>query len=129
MHLPLLANGYYAVFLEDLRRHVRLGVLEHETRPQAVSFAITIIASRVGPGDGIEDVVDYNALRQSVLEVTEDTHFGLQETLCEAIIEKLTAHPNIHGVVVETRKLTVYDDAHAIGCRMAEIAPEALAHV
>ena len=126
MRLPDLASGYYAVFLEELRAHVRLGVLEHETRPQAVSFSVAAIVSRVGPGDGIEDVVDYNLMRDTILTETGNHHFGLQETLCEAIIENLGKHPNVHGVIVETRKLTVYDDAAAVGCRMATIAPEAL---
>lgn len=126
MRLPHLADGYYAVFLEDLRAHVKLGVLDHETRPQAVSFSIGAIVSRVGKGDGIEDVVDYDHLRQTVLDVTNGEHFGLQESLCEAIIQSLRTHDNVHGVVVETRKLTVYDDAQAVGCRMASIDPEAL---
>lgn len=126
MQIPDLAPGYYAVFLEELRAHVRLGVLEHEVRPQAVSFAVAAIVSRVGPGDGIEDVVDYNLLRQTVLDEAQNNHFGLQETLCEAVIEILRGHSNVHGVVVETRKLTVYDDAAAVGCRMAHIDKEAL---
>ncbi|GGY43406.1 dihydroneopterin aldolase [Parvularcula lutaonensis] len=126
MRLPNLAEGYYAVFLEDLRAHVKLGVLEHETRPQAVSFQVGAIVTRVGKGDGIEDVVDYDHLRQTVLDVTEGEHFGLQESLCEAIIKTLRTHGNVHGVVVETRKLAVYDDAQAVGCRMASIDREAL---
>ncbi|NNU15303.1 dihydroneopterin aldolase [Parvularcula sp. ZS-1/3] len=126
MELPLLAPGYYAVFLEDLRKHVKLGVLEHEVRPQAVSFNLAVIASRVGKGDGIEDVVDYDNLRQTILEVTADEHFGLQETLCEAIIASLRTRDNIHGVLIETRKLTVYDDAEAVGCRMSDIDKEAI---
>lgn len=127
MQLPLLADGHYAVFLEDLRVHVRLGVLPHEVRPQAVSCAIAMVVSRIGAGDGIEDVVDYNHLRESVLRLTGEAHYGLQETLCEAIIEDLRRHPNVHGVAVETRKLTVYDDAHAVGCRMVSIDPRVLA--
>jgi len=126
VQLPLLKPGYYTVFLEEMRSHVKLGVLPHETRPQAVSFSAAIIVSRIGHGDGIEDVVDYNHLRETIIDLTTDQHYGLQETLCEAIIEGLQQHPNVHGVVIETRKLTVYDDAQAVGCRMASIVPEAL---
>lgn len=127
MQLPDLGNGYYAVFLEELRVRVRLGVLPHERRPQAVSCSVAAVLSRIGPGDGIEDVVDYNHLRETVMDLTAAEHFGLQETLCEAIIESLKKRPNVHGVIVETRKLTVYSDAEAVGCRMADIDGEALA--
>ncbi|MEM1410235.1 MAG: dihydroneopterin aldolase, partial [Pseudomonadota bacterium] len=124
---PLLKPGFYAVFLENMRSHVKLGVLAHETRPQAVSFSIAAIVRRIGSGDGIEDVVDYNHLRETVMDLTSADHFGLQETLCEAIIEMLRVHPSVYGVMVETRKLTVYDDAEAVGCTMARIDQEALA--
>ena len=127
MRLPLLAPGYYAVFLEDLRRKVRLGVLAHEGKPQLVRFDVAMVLSRVGTGDGIEDVADYNHLRDAVLELTAGRHFGLQETLCEAIIERLMALPEVHGVLVETRKLTVYEDAQAVGCAMSRMDRSVLA--
>ncbi|MEM0929900.1 MAG: dihydroneopterin aldolase [Pseudomonadota bacterium] len=127
MHIPELSTGYYAVFLEDLRLDVRLGILPSERAAQPVSFHIAAIVARIGPGDGIEDVVDYNHLRDTVLDIVEGGPVGLQETLCEAIIEGLMRRPSVHGVVVETRKLSVYDDAQSAGCRMSRVAPEALA--
>jgi dihydroneopterin aldolase len=128
-NLPPLAPGYYAVFLDNLRRHVKLGVLPHETRPQPVSVSVAVVTRRVSGGDGIEDVVDYDTLRSTILQLTEERHFGLQETLCEAIIEDLLGRPHIFGVAVETRKLAVYDDASAVGCAMARIDPKALDRV
>ena len=121
MRLPDLAPGHYAVFLEDLRRKVRLGVLAHEKEPQLVSFDVAMILTRIAGGDGIEAVADYNHLRDAVLALTEERHFGLQETLCEAIIERLSEIPEVRGVVVETRKLAVYEDAVAVGCRMERL--------
>lgn len=126
MQIPLLSPGHYAVFLDDLRLQVRLGVLPEETVPQTVGFSLCVILSRIGPGDGIEDVVDYNHLRDTVLRLTEKRAYGLQETLCEAIIEDLRSHRNVHGAIVETRKLCVYSDAEAVGCRMDSIDEEAL---
>ena len=125
--LPPLAPGRYAVFLEDLRRKVRLGVLAHEAEPQLVRFDVAMVLTRVGSGDGIEDVADYNHLRDAILELTAQRHFGLQETLCEAIIERLMALDEASGVAVETRKLAVYEDAGAVGCRMARFERDALA--
>ena len=125
--LPPLAPGRYAVFLEDLRRKVRLGVLAHEAEPQLVRFDVAMVLARVGPGDGIEDVADYNHLRDTVLALTAERHFGLQESLCEAIIEQLSSLPEVSGVAVETRKLAVYEDAGAVGCRMARFDADALA--
>lgn len=126
MHIPPLADGYYAVFLEDLRQHIRLGVTEAEVRPQPVRIDIAAIVKRLGPGDGIEDVVDYNHLRDAAVTLTDSRHFGLQETLCEALIETLCTHEGVAGVIVQTRKVAIYDDAGAVGCQMSAIAPSAL---
>lgn len=127
LSLPQLADGLYALFLEDLRRPMRIGVLPHEVRPQTVRVDIVVIVRRLGRGDGIEAVVDYNHLRDTVLELATSGHFGLQETLCEAIIEKLMEHRGILGVVVESRKMDVYTDAAAVGCRIARLPAHALA--
>ena len=129
MHIPHLADGFYAIFLEDLRLNVRIGILPSEKDAQPVSFRVAAIVKRIGPGDGIEDVVDYNHLRDGILQLVEEAPIGLQETLCEAIIEGLMRRPSVHGVVVETRKLAVYDDAESVGCHMSRMAPEALASV
>ncbi|MBB4659827.1 dihydroneopterin aldolase [Parvularcula dongshanensis] len=126
MQLPGLAPGHYFVFLEDLRRKVRLGVLAHEKDPQLVSFDLAMVLRRENAGDGMEDVVDYNHLRDAVLALTAERHFGLQETLCEAILDRLTALPGVYGAVVETRKLSVYEDASAVGCRMTRVDPSVL---
>ncbi|MEM6649404.1 MAG: dihydroneopterin aldolase [Pseudomonadota bacterium] len=127
MNLPSLAPGYYAVFLENFRRNIRLGVTPEEIEAQLVQMDIIAIVQRIGPGDTIEDVVDYNHLRDTAIEVGDAQHYGLQETLCEVMIEKLMAHEVVSGVIIQTRKVTLFDDAGSVGCHQAQIDPAALA--
>lgn len=127
MNIPLLNEGYYAVFAEDLRLDMRLGVYPEETVPQPVQIDIAAIVKRLGSSDGIEDVVDYNHLRDEAVSLAADRHFGLQETFCEAVISRLRRHSAVHGVIIETRKLTAFADIAAIGCQMTAIDPGALA--
>ncbi len=127
MRPPPLAEGYYALFIENLRCEMRIGVNPDERKPQLVQFDIAAIVQRLGPGDGIEDVPDYNHLRDTVIELAAAKHYGLQETLCEQVIENLMGHRFIHGVMIETRKLNVYADANSVGCHMIRIKPYALA--
>ena len=126
MRVPLLAKGYYAIFADNLRIDMRLGVNPDEVSPQPVRIDIIAIVRRLGEGDGIEDVVDYNHLRDDALELCEERHFGLQESYCEALIERLRARDTIAGVIVETRKLSAFADCAGIGCHMTDIEPEAL---
>lgn len=126
MNIPLLARGHYAVFLNDFRLDARIGVMPEEQVPQPIRIDIAAILSRLGPGDGIEDVVDYSILRDTVREMVEAAHFGLQETLCEGLIERVRRHSGVHGVIVQTRKLRLFPDAE-VGCSMTDIDPAALA--
>ena len=126
MMIPRLNKGYYAVFAEDLRLDMRLGVYPEEVTPQPVRIDILAIVQRLGDGDGIEDVVDYNHLRDDALALADERHFGLQETYCEALISRLRDRDTIHGVIVETRKLSAFADCAAIGCHMSDIDPAAL---
>lgn len=126
MRLPLLASGYYAIFVDNLRIDMRLGVNPDEVSPQPVSIDIAAIVRRIGAGDGIEDVVDYNHLRDDALELCDERHFGLQESYCEALIGRLRARDTIAGVMVETRKLSAFADCAGIGCHMSDIDPDAL---
>lgn len=127
MILPPLASGYYALFVEGLRFDMRLGVNPEEVEAQPVQIDIAMVTRRLGDGDGIEDVVDYNHLRDAALTLAEERHFGLQETFCEVLIDQLRRHSGVAGIVVETRKLTVYKDITSVGCRMVAIDPAALA--
>lgn len=128
MRLPLLARGHYAVFAQNFRIDMRIGVYPEETVPQPVRLDIAVIVLRLGAGDGIEDVYDYNHLRDEALALAADRHFGLQETFCEAIIARLRdGHDAVRGVIVESRKLRAFADCDAIGCHMTDIDPEALA--
>ncbi|MEM9233397.1 MAG: dihydroneopterin aldolase [Pseudomonadota bacterium] len=126
MNIPPLKEGYYAVFIETLRLDMRLGVYPEEVTPQPVQIDIAAIVRRLGPGDGIEDVVDYNHLRDDALALAEERHFGLQETYCEALIGRLRDRETIYGVTIETRKLSAFADSAAIGCRMTDIDPGVL---
>lgn len=126
MNIPPLKEGYYAVFIETLRIDMRLGVYPEEVTPQPVQIDIAAMVKRLGPGDGIEDVVDYNHLRDDALALAEERHFGLQETYCEALIRRLRDRETISGVMIETRKLSAFADCTAIGCQMADIDPSVL---
>jgi dihydroneopterin aldolase len=72
-------------------------------------------------------VVDYNHLRDTVLALRDECPIGLQETVCERLIDRLRSHRGVAGAIVETRKIAIYSDAEGVGCRMASIDPAALA--
>ncbi|MEZ5718397.1 MAG: hypothetical protein R3E55_07970 [Burkholderiaceae bacterium] len=51
--------------------------------------------------------------RSEVTRITERGHIDLQETLCDAVLDALLAHPQVVACV-STRKPDVYDDCDAV---------------
>jgi len=127
IQVPLLSPGFYTVFLEERRINLRIGVLPEEATPQPVTISIAMIVKRLTAEDGIEAVVDYHHMYEAIDAALEEAPFGLQETLCERLISNIRPRDGVFGVIVESRKTALYTDAASVGCRMLDIAPEALA--
>ena len=51
----------------------------------------------------------------AVTRIIERGHIGLQETLCDAVLDALLAHPQVSAARVSTRKPDVYDDCDSVG--------------
>lgn len=65
--------------------------------------------------DDIGDVVDYDFIRQAVLERVARGHLNLQETLCDEILATMLARPGVLAARVSTQKPDVYPDCAGVG--------------
>lgn len=115
---PLLATCR-RIFLRGLCRPVRIGVHDFElAAPQRIVFDIDLyvpLADTRPHNDHIGDVVDYDFVRAEVSRIIEHGHIALQETLCDAVLDALMAHPQVVAARVSTRKPDVYPDCDAVG--------------
>lgn len=107
------------LFLRGLTRQVRIGVHAFErTQPQRLVFDIELYVALSGTTplrDQITEVVDYDFVRQVVSQVIERGHIDLQETLGDAVLDGLLAHPQVLAAQVCTYKPDVYEDCAAVG--------------
>ena len=71
--------------------------------------------------DLIDEVVDYDFVRDVVSELTQREHIDLQETLCDALLSKLLAHPQVSAARVSTRKPDVYGDCDSVGVEVFRV--------
>lgn len=115
---PLLGHCR-RIFLRGLTRLVRIGVHGFErTAPQRIVFDIDLyvpLTHATPQSDQIDEVVDYDFVRDEVTRIVAQGHIDLQETLCDAVLGALLAHPQVVAVRVSTRKPDVYDDCEAVG--------------
>lgn len=107
----------YTILLEGLEVVMGLGIHAHErTAPQRVMLSVTMTCRYdAAPGDRIEDVVDYDFLREGIRDLAESRHFELQETLCDQVAALALADARVTQVRVRSMKLDVYPDAR-VGC-------------
>ena len=68
--------------------------------------------------DQLAEVVDYDYVRDAVRELLAGRRFELQETLCDALAERLLAHPRVAAVELSTAKPDVYPDCAAVGVQV-----------
>jgi 7,8-dihydroneopterin aldolase/epimerase/oxygenase len=107
------------LFLRGHTRLVRIGVHEFEQQaPQRLVFDIDLhvpLALSTPVQDRLTEVVDYDFVRKTVADLCDAGQIGLQETLCDRLLDALLAHPQVHAVKVRTYKPDVYPDCDAVG--------------
>jgi dihydroneopterin aldolase len=113
----------YTILLDDLDVAMRLGIHPAEAVPQRVrlSVAMTVAYDRAPAADRIEEVLDYDFVRDGVHALAAGTGFALQETLCEAVAALCLADARVREVRVRSMKLDVYPDAR-VGCEIVRRA-------
>jgi dihydroneopterin aldolase len=107
------------LFLSNYEVYINIGVHDFEKRgEQRVLINVDLFVSLVEntpSKDSLDEVVDYDFMRQSILERVSKGHIHLQETLCDDVAKIMLAHPNVRAVKVSTAKPDVYPDCEAVG--------------
>ena len=107
------------LFLKDYEVYINIGVHDFEKRgEQRVLINVDLfvpLVENTPSKDSLDEVVDYDFMRQSILERVSKGHIHLQETLCDDVAKIMLAHPNVRAVKVSTAKPDVYPDCEAVG--------------
>jgi dihydroneopterin aldolase len=107
------------LFLSNYEVYINSGVHDFEKRgEQRVLINVDLfvpLVENTPSKDRLDEVVDYDFMRQSILERVSRGHIHLQETLCDDVAKIMLAHPNVRAVKVSTAKPDVYPDCEAVG--------------
>ncbi len=107
------------LFLSNYEVYINIGVHDFEKRgEQRVLINVGLfvpLVENTPSKDSLDEVVDYDFMRQSILERVSKGHIHLQETLCDDVAKIMLAHPNVRAVKVSTAKPDVYPDCEAVG--------------
>ena len=107
------------LFLKDYEVYINIGVHDFEKRAeQRVIFNVEIyvpLELNTPKQDRLEEVLDYDFIRKTIVERVKRGHIHLQETLRDEIVAAILEHPNVMAVRVSTAKPDVYPDCEAVG--------------
>ncbi|QWD79708.1 dihydroneopterin aldolase [Polynucleobacter sp. MWH-Spelu-300-X4] len=107
------------LFLSNYEVYINIGVHDFEKRgEQRVLINVDLfvpLTENTPKKDSLDEVVDYDFMRQSIVQRVAKGHIHLQETLCDDVAKIMLAHPSVRAVRVSTAKPDVYPDCDAVG--------------
>ena len=115
-----MAEIRYTTLLDGLEVMIGLGIHAHElAAPQRVRLSVRMTVAYAGPvaNDRIDEVLDYDFVREGVRAMARDRRFALQETLCDAVAALCLGDARVVEVTVRSEKPDVYPDA-SVGCEV-----------
>lgn len=113
------------LFLKNYEVLINIGVHEFEKKgEQRVLINVDLyipLALSTPKGDQLDEVVDYDFIRGTIVKRMAQGHIHLQETLCDDVVAAMLRHPKVRAVRVSTAKPDVYPDCEAVGCEVFQI--------
>ena len=101
-----------ALFVRNLCVDAHIGV-NHSEQGRSQKLRIDLNAYLRAPfewGDRLQDVLDYDRLRQGVLDLLAQGHINLLETLGDRIVQMCFAYREVDGVHLQITKLEAHTD-------------------
>ena len=96
------------LFLRDYEIYINIGVHDFEKKAeQRVILNIDLYIPFVlntPTKDTLDEVLDYDFMRETIRTRAQKGHIHLQETLCDDIVAAMLAHPNVRAARVSTAK-------------------------
>lgn len=107
------------IFIRNFRLDMEIGIYPHEqNKSQYVLVNIEFwvpLAVNTPVRDDIGEIVNHDFVRPGIQEIVSRGHINLQETLCDAIVALVLAHPLVVATRVTTEKREVYPDCECAG--------------
>jgi dihydroneopterin aldolase len=107
------------IYLRDAVFEANIGVYDREhagAQRLVINVDLFVSLSASTPRhDRVEEVVDYDFVRETIRRRLARGHVNLQETLIDDLTGALLAHPGVVAVRICTEKPDVYDDVAGVG--------------
>ena len=102
----------------------RIGIYDHErAAPQRVLIDAELLLSPVSEpmSDDIDDSLNYDVIRETIVKIVASRHFDLQETLARELFDALRMLDGVIGLRVLTAKPDAYPDCKQIAYQLSDL--------
>lgn len=111
------------VYLRQIEARTHVGVHDEEKLARQrllISVELYVPLALCTPmRDCVEEVLDYNFIREAVMDRMGRGHTHLLETLADDLLRTMLAHPMVKAAVVTVEKPDVFADCVGVGIEVA----------
>ena len=86
-----------------------------------VDLEVLLSADKEPQVDNIEQALNYDAIREMVIEIATSRHFDLQETLARTIFDAVQTFSTVDALMVRTAKPDVYEDVQSVTYQLSNL--------
>ena len=86
-----------------------------------VDLEVLLSADKEPQVDNIEQALNYDTIREMVVEIATSRHFDLQETLARTIFDAVQALSTVDALMVRTAKPDVYEDVQSVAYQLSNL--------
>ena len=86
-----------------------------------VDLEVLLSADKEPQVDNIEQALNYDTIREMVIEIATSRHFDLQETLARTIFDAVQALSTVDALMVRTAKPDVYEDVRSVAYQLSNL--------
>ena len=111
-------------FLNGIETTCSIGIHDFEkAAPQRVLIDIEVVLDPAmePEADDINDALNYDYIRQTVVEIAQSQHFDLQETLARTVFNAVRSMKTVEGLRVRTSKPDVYRDVNEAAYQLSDL--------
>lgn len=86
-----------------------------------VDLEVLLSTDKEPKADTIEQALNYDTIREMVIEIATSRHFDLQETLARTIFDAVLALSTVDALMVRTAKPDVYEDVKSVAYQLSNL--------
>jgi dihydroneopterin aldolase len=110
--------------LQGLETKASIGIYDYErvtSQRIIIDAELCLYATTEPLDDKVESTLNYDIIRETILDIVSAQHYDLQETLARELFDALQSIDGVQSVRVRTSKPDAYNDCEMISYQLSNL--------